>query len=465
MIPASAEQLPAFEPTPFQQRVLAIPEDFDIAWLAGRGVGKDVGAAFLLARHVDMYSSAAHALYVRQTNGSLLDFEGVCHSLFGAIYRGAARYNAQDGIWRFPNHATVRLTHLLERRDYDAHQGHSYTLIIASEVQQYASPVLLDLLRSNLRGSTPLRMIWIANPGGSGHGWVRRRYVDRRKEWVPYVEDQTERTTVRVSGSYLDNPHLGDPEGYKRNISGSTRDPELRRAWLTGDFNIDRGAYFGKVLDAKRVTVGPFGTVPETDGERWETWIGMDHGSSSPSVAVLLCESPGAKIGDVYFPRGSIIALGDCAHHDRDDYGAGLGWTARRMGEHVVDWLEKRWELKPREAKTCIDAAVYASHGHSGTIAQEYEVAGLCVYESKKGRRAEVLQRLSRLFEDAGKLDRPGLFLSSECDYLWHTLPDLQRDPNKPEDTDARGIDHGCDVLMYGVNRVKHTVTIVPLRL
>jgi hypothetical protein len=234
---------------------------------------------------------------------------------------------------------------------------------------------------------------------------------------------------------------------------------------LTGDWNIDRGAFFGQVLDPQRVNVEPFEAVPETDGKRWAVWLGADHGSSAPSVFVLLCESPGAQIGEVYFPRGSIIALDDCSHHDPDDYGVGLGWTARRMGEHVVDWLEKGWKLKPSEAKTYVEAAVYASHGHTGTIAQEYEIAGLRVYESKKGRRAEVLQQLSRLFEDAGKLDRPGLYLSSECDYLWHTLPDLQRDPNKPEDTDARGIDHRCDARMYGVNRVKHTVTIEPLRL
>lgn len=453
MISASGEQQPVFAPTPFQQRVLAIPEDFDIAWLAGRGVGKDVGAALLIARHIDMYGSAAHALYVRKTNASLLDFEGTCQSIFGALYRGAARYNAQDGIWRYPNQATLRLTHLHERADYDAHQGHSYTLIIVSEATQYASPVLLDLLRSNLRGPIPLRMIWIANPGGSGHGWARRRFIDKRKEWVPYVEEQTGRTTVTVSGTYRDNPHNGDAEGYARNIAGSTRDPELRRAWLTGDFNINRGAYFGQVLDPKRVTVGPFKTVPETHGKRWPTWIGMDHGTKKPAVAVLLCESPGDKIDNVYYPRGSIVALGDCSHHDHDDYGEGLEWTAQRMGEHVVEWLANRWNLKAREAPTYIDAAVYANHGHKGTIAEEYQGAGLSIVASLKGRRAEVLQLLSRLFEDARSLDQPGLCLSTDCDYLWNTLPELQRDPNKPEDTDMHGIDHGCDALMYGVNR------------
>lgn len=66
---------------------------------------------------------------------------------------------------------------------------------------------------------------------------------------------------------------------------------------------------------------------------------------------------------------------------------------------------------------------------------------------------------------DAGKLDKPGLYLSRGCTYAWDTLPYLARDQKRVEDLDSTGPDHCADALRYGVLRRNTTVTIEPLRM
>jgi hypothetical protein len=180
----------------------------------GPGAVSDVGARSCW-HGVDMYGAALmRSTSVRQTRAARL--RGRCRNLFGAIYRGAARYNATDGIWRFPIMRRFCLTHLLERKDYDAHQGpRTADHRGGAAVRGQCCSTCCD----RTCGRTPLRMIWIANPveqATGGAAPVRRQ----RKEWVPYVEEQTDRATVTVSA--LSRQPASSAE-YARNISAVPR--------------------------------------------------------------------------------------------------------------------------------------------------------------------------------------------------------------------------------------------------
>lgn len=48
-------------------------------------------------------------LYLRRTYKGLADFELVCRELFGMVYGTAARYNAAEHVWRFPNGGYLEL--------------------------------------------------------------------------------------------------------------------------------------------------------------------------------------------------------------------------------------------------------------------------------------------------------------------------------------------------------------------
>src|SRR5690606_39685497 len=141
-IPEAVNQ--ALRPSAFQERVLAIPPDIDVFLGGGRGGGKDWAIGFLILRHVEQFGQRARVLYLRQTYRGLADFELVCREVFGLVYGTAARYNAQDHVWRFPGGGYLELGQLESQADYAKYQGRSFTLLIVSEAGQYATPDLLD---------------------------------------------------------------------------------------------------------------------------------------------------------------------------------------------------------------------------------------------------------------------------------------------------------------------------------
>jgi hypothetical protein len=448
--------------SPFQHRVLSVPESADIFLGGGRGGGKDYAIAFLILRHVEQYRARARVLYLRMTYQGLSDFELICREIFGLVYASDARYNANEHVWRFPGGGYLELGQLDSQAAYASKQGRSFTLLIVSEAGQYASPDLLDLMRSNLRGpkDIPLRMVIAANPGGVGHHWLARRYVFRARPWEPFIEAQSKREWVHAPSTYLDNPHI-DQEQYRGQLeSAAPSDPELLRAWLGGDWAIARGAYFSACLEESRNAVGPFDKVPvDRFGERWPTWLAHDFGSSAPSCTQLMTKSPGGEIARKFYPRGSIIILDELAAYRRDDLSKGLGWTAKVTAEAIRSELCERWKVQPAG---CADDAIFARMGSSaGSISDEFAAAGVTFQPARKQDRISGWQRMKRMLADAGKPDVPGLFISRSCEYFWATTPFLARDQRRVEDVDSSGIDHSADCCRYGTLYERPSVGVI----
>lgn len=177
-------------PTPYQARVLSVPETVDLFLGGGRGGGKSHCKALLILRHVEQYREKARVLYVRRTYKGLADFELVLRSLFSAAYGSAASYNSTEHVFRLP-YGYVELAQVDSPGAYDKVQGRSFTLIMVDELTQWADPLAVDMLRSNLRGpkDVPLRTVYAGNPGGAGHHWVASRYVLPGRAWVPFATE------------------------------------------------------------------------------------------------------------------------------------------------------------------------------------------------------------------------------------------------------------------------------------
>lgn len=434
----------------FQQEVLQIPEDYDVFLGGGRGGAKSHTMAFLALRHFEQYKEKARVLYIRQTYKGLADFEAICQDLFGMIYGKAARYNASENVWRLPNGAYMELGQLQSPKDYTKYQGRSFTLLLIDEAGQYENPQMLDKLRSNLRGSKnmPIRVVMAANPGGSGHFWIAKRYVFKSaKPWTPFDEPHSGRRWVYAPSTFLDNPFI-DSDEYKQQLAASCpADPELLRAWLQGDWSVARGAYFGAVIDEKRNAIDPLDVIPYA----WRTWLAHDYGSSAPSVTYILAESPGQAIGQRYFPRGSVLAVDELATCTPDDISQGMGYTVPVLAERIIAMCNK-WGVRPYG---CADDAIFSNHGSSaGSIAQEFSKTGVFFHRAQKSDRITGWEQMRRMLQDAGKPDRAGLYISRGCEYFWQTVPFLPRDPNHIEDLDTRSADHAADAMRYGINYV-----------
>jgi hypothetical protein len=445
--------------SPFQHRALAVPEAFDLFLGGGRGGAKSYTLALLALRHVEQYKAKARVLYLRRSHKGCADFTSLCFDLMGPVYGVVLRFNAQEGLFRFPNGGTLEVNQLESANDYAKYQGRSFTLLLIDEAGQFPTPELLDRLRSNLRGpkDLPLRTVLAANPGDVGHQWLAARYVLRAAPWTPFVEDKSDRTFVSAPSTFLDNPFI-DREAYRRQLGASCpSDPELLRAWLEGDWSVARGAYFAAVLEESRVAVARWDAIPRG----WLTYLAHDFGSSAPSVTYVVAQSPGGKGPDGrHYPRDSLVLVDELATNEPGNVSKGMGYTVPVLAEHIREMCA-RWKVRPEGVA---DDACFSQAGHAaGSIADEFRAAEVYFDPAKKSERIPGWQVMRRLLQNAGKPDVPGLYVARHCEYFWATVPYLGRDPRRVEDLDSRGPDHAADAARYGCLRDRHTIKFVTL--
>ncbi len=436
--------------SPFQQKVLRAPEAFDLFLGGGRGGAKSYALALLALRHVEQYGAKARVLYLRQSHKGCADFVSLCFDLFGPIYGTALRFNAQEGLFRFPNGGTLEVNQLESTSDYQKFQGRSFTLLLIDEAEQFPTPWLLDLLRSNLRGpkGVAIRFVIAANPGSVGHAWIAARYVFKAAPWAPFLEPTSRRTFIYAPSTFLDNPFIDQAE-YRRQLAASCpSDPELLRAWLEGDWTVARGSSFAAVLEESRNAVERWPAIPKHRGAKWQNFLCHDFGSSAPSVTYVVARSPGATGPDgKWYSRGSLVLLDELATNEPGNVSKGMGYTIPVLAEHIKEMCA-RWKV---HAEGCADDSIFAKGGHgAGSISDEFRAAGVTFYPAQKADRISGWQVMRRLLQDAGKPDVPGLYIARHCEYFWATVPYLGRDPRRVENVDSRGPDHAADSVRYG---------------
>jgi hypothetical protein len=434
---------------PLQQRALLVPEAIDLFLGGGRGGGKSHALALLALRHIEQYGQRARVLYIRKTYKGLADFELLTRELFGTIYGAAARYNAAEHVWRLPNGGYLELGQLETHSDYAKYQGRSFTLLMADEVGQFASPDLLDILRSNLRGpaDVPVRVVLAANPGGPGHHWIAKRYVFRAAPWTAFHEPRSKREWVYAPSTFADNGFIDRAQYQDQLEAACPHDPELLRAWTQGDWTVARGAYFANVIEEERNAVDPWQATPAG----WDTYLAHDFGSSAPSATYVIAKSPGeVGPGGRFYPRDSLVLVDELVTAKRDRPNEGLGWTVPILAEEIRRVCD-RWEMR---AAGVADDAIFAKSGSStGSISAEFVRGGVFFTPARKADRISGWQIMRRLLADAGKPDVPGLYVSRACSYFWETVPFLARDEKRVDDVDSSGPDHAADAVRYGCLR------------
>jgi hypothetical protein len=492
------------EPTPYQAKSLLAPETINQIHAGGRGGGKTMSCHLEIVRHCQKYKERAHVLVIRKSYPGLTDFERSLHHTLVLAFSDKTRFNGQDHIFRMPNGSTIELRCYQTEVDFESLQGREATLIVVDEVGQYGDPSVLFLLRSLLRGpeDIPRRMIWACNPGGVGHQWLWTRFISTVTPWRPFVDAKTNTQWILCPSTYTDNPHIDRIE-YKRDLVAATaHDPELGKAWISGDWDIERGAYFAGCLNESKVAIDPAlwtperlrevlapptpqrppepGSVDEKVNHAFATetaetlsgdpppgwlpgfqlYLAMDFGVSAPSVCYVMARSRGCQGPDgFYYPKGSIVALDEWTHARPGRLNEGSGLSVPTQAEEIKAMCS-RWRMSPRG---CGDDAMFSrQRGHDvATIADEFRECGVRLEPAKKGSRVAGWSLMRSMLMRAGSIDEPALYLSRTCEYAWTTLPFLDRDPRHPEDLATDGPDHGADALRYGILwKPPHGITV-----
>ena len=182
-------------------------------------------------------------------------------------YDGIITYSESERAIILPNESRIYLGYCATDKDVLRYQGQEYDVIAIDEATQL-SEFRFSVLKACLRGSNdfPRRMYLTCNPGGIGHSWVKRLFVDRD---FRSGEDPSE--YAFVPAMVYDNPVLldADPQ-YLSSLKSLP--PRLRDAWLYGKWDVFDGQFFPE-FDAS-IHVCETKDIPE----RLTRFIALDYG-------------------------------------------------------------------------------------------------------------------------------------------------------------------------------------------
>lgn len=195
-------------------------------------------------------------------------------------------YNKSEKTIYYPNGSTTEFSYLKNTDDVYTYQGREYQDISVDEITQHEEEVF-KTLRSSLRtsdGGIKPSVFLTGNPGGIGHQWVKRIFVDKK-----YREKENPTDFAFIQAFVSDNTALmkADPEYIKR-----LEDlPEhLRKAYLEGDWNIFAGQAFSELQRSIHI-VQPFELPPHT-----KYFASYDHGYNHPFSFIVYAVVPEGTI-------------------------------------------------------------------------------------------------------------------------------------------------------------------------
>ncbi len=211
------------QPTSKQQAFLDV-DCFEGLYGGAAGGGKS--DALLMAALQYVHVPGYAALLLRRTYADLALPGAIMDRAKAWLIPKGVDWNDKDKRFTFPSGATLTFGYLDTERDRYRYQGAELQYIGFDELTQFPEQwyrYLLSRLR-RLRGSeVPLRARGASNPGGLGHDWVRRRFVE-----------ETRGDRAFVPATLSDNPHL-DAESYREalaQLDATTRKQLLEGVWV-----------------------------------------------------------------------------------------------------------------------------------------------------------------------------------------------------------------------------------------
>ena len=180
-------------------------------------------------------------------------------------------FNSSSHTGRFKNGSCIDFGYCANENDVYQYQSAEYDLIRFDELTHFTEMQYVYLI-SRVRGANPFpkQIKSSTNPGGVGHSWVKKRFVDPAPSGVSFI-GEGEMTRVFLPSLLGDNGFLNkrDPS-YRLRLEAL---PEReKKALLYGDWNIFEGQYFTE-FSLKKHVCEPF-EIPYG----WRRYRTIDYG-------------------------------------------------------------------------------------------------------------------------------------------------------------------------------------------
>ena len=335
--------------------------------------------------------------------------------------------------------------------DVTRYQGQAFNWIGFDELTQWPSPYAWDYMRSRLRtakgSGLPLNQRATSNPGGPGHAWVKKMFVDPApaNEAFDAIDPETGDKMVWpksskfavandlvgkpmlkrkfIPANLFDNPYLAEDGMYEANLLSL---PEhQRRQLLEGDWDIAEGAAFPE-FNRKHHVVEPY-DIPDN----WMKFRACDYGYSSYSGVVWFAVDPSDESLVVY----------------REMY------VSKVLAEDLADMV-KEAEYGERIRYGVLDSSLWHKRGDTGPSIAERMISKGCRWrpaDRSRGSRVSGKNEVHRRLQVDTDTEAPRMVFFNTCKKLIEQLPSIPLDKRNPEDVDTNSEDHLYDALRYGV--------------
>ena len=332
-------------------------------------------------------------------------------------YEEILSWREGDKMLSFANGSTITLGYCASTRDCLRYQGQEYDIIAIDEATQL-SEHQFSIFKACLRGvgNCPKRMYLTCNPGGVGHGWVKRLFIDRSYRSGERAEDYQ-----FIPALVFDNPALlsADPD-YVAQLESLP--PMLKDAWLYGRWDVFEGQFFPEFDVTRHV-----GTV-SAPLSSLRCFAAFDYGLDMLAALVLGVDG-----------CGNLYVLRECCLPDL---------TLRQAAEEVADLCEG---MRVEYAVASPDLWNRRQDtGRSGLEIMQ-AVPGMppmCAADDRRIAGWRILREYLHGAEGQAKL-----LISPSCRVLIDSLPALLCDPNRPEDAsgEPHAVTHAPEALRYAV--------------
>lgn len=203
------------------------------------------------------------------------------------ILKGVAVYVSGEKEFRFKNGSRIKLGYCESVSDVLQFQGQAYEVIGLEEATHFTEFQFFALTESNrISGNMPSpfkpRMYFTCNPGGVGHAWVKRLFIDRDFRGSEKPDDY-----LFIKSLVFDNKFvMENDKGYVETLKNL---PDARRrAMLYGDWDAFEGAFFPE-FDREKHILPQGSRIP--DGSIY--FRALDYGLDMTACLWCACDSEG----------------------------------------------------------------------------------------------------------------------------------------------------------------------------
>lgn len=406
-----------------------------------KGGGKSKGLQLIMLFRRFKYAGSTGAIFRR----TFPELEGNhIRPLFQAFPGLRKFYNESKKLLTLPNQSTLQFCHCGNENDVALYQGREFHDLAIDEAGQWTESMFRTLHGSNRSSHSgiPARTLLTGNPGGLGHGWLKRLFIERR-----FNERERPQDYAFIQALVDDNAALmeNDPD-YVHRLESEPNEA-LRRAYRFGDWDIFAGQFFQEISRNVHL-IKPF-DIPK----HWNRFGSYDYGFNHPATFGWFAND---EDGNTYLYREFIRA-----QMRVDQFASHLNTFKDTAALHPIVAGHDCWTLR----------AVLRDEPAPPTVAEQFQTAGINLNRAVIDRVQGAAQLRNYLAWQGKPEKKPRFFIFETCPVTFDTLARMIHNPDNVEDVlkvdategDPNSGDDAYDMVRYGLmSRPSISDAIVP---